>query len=94
MNINSKSLLVFNLLRSKNLPECTTEASTYGECGYIIWLGKSPVVGRECPSKSTLPQGNDEINAPEESYNVVELQVKQVPLEQPLIIVLDENTAG
>lgn len=57
-------------------------------------FGKRPVVGRKCPSKSALAQGDHEINTPEESENVVELQVEQVPLEQTLIVVFDENTAG
>lgn len=78
----------------KNLPEGANEARTYGERGDVLWFGKRPVVGRERPGKSALAQGNDKINTPEERHNVVELQVKQVPLEQALIVVFDENTPG
>uniref|UniRef100_H2RX44 Uncharacterized protein n=1 Tax=Takifugu rubripes TaxID=31033 RepID=H2RX44_TAKRU len=70
------------------------EAGTYGERGDVVWFGKRPVVGRERPGEGALAQGNDKISTPEEGHHVVDLQVKQVPLEQALIIVFDENTPG
>lgn len=77
-----------------NLPEWTYEASTQGERGDIIWFGEGPVVGGKGPSKRTMPQGDDKVDTPEKSHSVVDLQVEQIPLEETLFVVFDENAAG
>lgn len=41
-----------------------------------------------------MPQGDDEVDAPEKSHHVVDLQVEEVPLEETLVVVLDEDAAG
>lgn len=77
-----------------NLPECAYEAGTHGERGDIIWFGEGPVVGGKGPSKRTLPQCDDKVDTPEKSHSVVDLQVEQIPLEETLFVVFDENAAG
>lgn len=77
-----------------NLPEWAYEARREGKHGDVVWLGEGPVVGGEGPRQRALPQGDDEVHAPEESHNVVDLQVEEVPLEETLVVVFDEDAAG
>ena len=55
---------------------------------------EGPVVGSEGPCQRALPQGEDKVGTPEESHGIVDLQVEEVPLEETLVVVFDEDTAG
>lgn len=77
-----------------NLPEWACKASRQGKRGDVIWFGEGPVVGGKCPCQGALPQGDDEVDTPEKSHHVVDLQVEEVPLEDTLVIVFDEDAAG
>jgi len=79
---------------SFDLPERAQEARAQGKRGDVVRLGEGPVVGGEGPRQRALPQGDDEVDAPEERHGVVDLQVEEVPLEQTLVVVLDEDAAG
>lgn len=76
-----------------NLPEWAHEASAQREHGDVVWFGEGPVVGGKGPCECALPQGDDKVDTPEKGHSVVDLQVEQIPLEETLIIVFDENTA-
>uniref|UniRef100_A0A8C7X0L9 Uncharacterized protein n=1 Tax=Oryzias sinensis TaxID=183150 RepID=A0A8C7X0L9_9TELE len=60
----------------------------------VARLVEGPVVGGEGARQRALPQGNDKVDAPEKSDGVVDLQVEEVPLEEPLLIVGDEDAPG
>lgn len=76
------------------VPECANKAGTQGKHGDIFRFGEGPVVGGKGPRQRTLPQGNDEVDTPEKSYHVVDLQVEEVPLEKTLVVVSDKDAAG
>lgn len=56
-----------------NVPEWSYEAGTQGKGGNVIWFGEGPVVGGKGPRQRALPQGDDEVDTPEESHGVVDL---------------------
>lgn len=80
--------------QSVNSPECTHKSSRHREHGDVIWFGEGPVVGGEGPGQRALPEGNDEVDTPKKSHRIVDLQIEDVPLQQTLIVVLDEDAAG
>lgn len=75
-------------------PEGANEAGSHGEGGDVVRFGEGPVVGGKGPRQRALSQGNDKVDAPEESHGVVDLQVEEVPQEEALVIVLEEYAAG
>lgn len=79
---------------SRTIPECTYKAPKHREHGDIIWFGEGPVVGGKGPCERTVSQGDDEVDTPEKSHHVVDLQVEEVPLEETLVIVFDEDAAS
>ena len=77
-----------------NLPEGAYKAAAHWEHGDIVWFTEGPVVGGEGPGQRALPQGDDEVHTPEKSHGVVDLQIEEVPLQETLVVVLDEDAAG
>lgn len=77
-----------------NLPECAYEARRQWEHGNVSWFGEGPVVRGEGPRQRTLAQGDDEVDTPEKSHGVVDLQIEDVPLEETFVVVFDEDAAG
>lgn len=54
---------------------------------------EGPVVGGEGSCERALSQSDDEVGAPQEAHHVIQLQVKEVPLEQTLRVVLYKGAA-
>lgn len=77
-----------------DLPEWAYKASRHGEHGDIAWFVEGPVVGGKGPRQCTMPQGDDEVDTPEKSHRVVDLQVEEVPLKETLVVVFDKDAAG
>lgn len=75
-------------------PEGADEAAGHREGGDVVGFGEGPVVGGKGPRQRALSQGDDEVDAPEESHGIVELQVEEVPQEEALVVVLEEDAAG
>lgn len=75
-------------------PEGADEAAGHREGGDVVRFGEGPVIGGKGPRQRALSQGDDEVDAPEESHSVVDLQVEEVPQEEALVIVLEEDAAG
>lgn len=75
------------------VPERANEARRQRERRNVVWFGVGPVVGGEGARQRALPQGDDEVDAPEKSHDVVDLQVEEVPLEETLVVVLEEDAA-
>lgn len=75
-------------------PDGAHEAGAQREHGDVARFGEGPVVGGEGPRQRALPQSDDEVGAPQKSDGVVDLQVEEVPLEEALLVVIDEDAAG
>lgn len=41
-----------------------------------------------------MSQGDDEVDTPEKSHHVVDLQVEEVPLKETFVVVFDKDAAG
>uniref|UniRef100_A0AAY5F5U8 Uncharacterized protein n=1 Tax=Electrophorus electricus TaxID=8005 RepID=A0AAY5F5U8_ELEEL len=75
--------------RAHVIPEDLLQGREQG-CGLV----EGPVVRGEGPGQCALAQRDDEVHTPQEGEDVVDLQVKEVPLEQAILVILDEHAAG
>lgn len=94
MNISRPGTWVLLQMLLRHIPEGTHEAAGDRKHRDVARLVEGPVVGGEGARQRALPQGNDKVDAPEKSDGVVDLQVEEVPLEEPLLIVCDEDAPG
>lgn len=76
-----------------HLPECACKGTEHREHGDIVWFVEGPVVGGKGAGKRTLPQCNDKIDTPKKGHYIIDLQVDQVPLQETLAGVFEEDTA-
>ena len=75
-------------------PERPPEGGEHGEGGHVVRLDEGPVVGGEGAGQGHLPQGRDEVGAPEEEEDVVELQADQVLVVNCLSAVEGKKALG
>lgn len=84
----------FDPQRLVDQPEGADEAGRHREGGDVVRFGEGPVVGGKGPRQRALTQGDDKVDAPEESHGIVDLEVEEVPQEEALVVVLEEYAAG
>lgn len=77
-----------------DLPEWAYEATKDGERGDVGWLFVGPVVGGKSSSQRAMAQSNDEVDAPEKSQHVVDVQVLEVAPNGVLGAVAGEDAPG
>lgn len=75
------------------LPQRSHERLHQRECWDICRFAEGPVIRAESPGQRTVTQSDDKIHTPEESHHIIELQVKEIPLKEPLRVIVDEDTA-
>ncbi len=75
------------------LPQRSHEGLDQRECWDICRLAEGPVVRTEGSGECTVTQSDDEVHAPQERNHVIDLQVKEVLLEQTLLVIVNEDAA-
>lgn len=75
---NRKRCEMYQRTCSTHTPERPPEGRKHWEGGHVAGLVEGPVVRGESPGQRHLSQSDDEVSAPEEEEDVVELQGDQV----------------
>lgn len=74
-------------------PQRPHEGGDQRACWDVGGFVEAPIVGGEGSGQRALTQSDDEVDAPQEAHHIVQLQVKEVPLEQTLRVVLYKQAA-
>ncbi len=78
---------------SRVLPQRSHEGLDQGECWDVCRFAEGPVIRTEGSGEGAVTQSDDEVHAPQERNHVIDLQVKEVPLEQTLLVIVNEDAA-
>uniref|UniRef100_A0A673G5L1 Uncharacterized protein n=1 Tax=Sinocyclocheilus rhinocerous TaxID=307959 RepID=A0A673G5L1_9TELE len=75
------------------LPQRSHEGLDQRECWDICRFAEGPVIRAEGSGERAVTQSDDEVHAPQERNHIIDLQVKEVPLEQTLLVIVNEDAA-
>uniref|UniRef100_A0A9J8C2F5 Uncharacterized protein n=1 Tax=Cyprinus carpio carpio TaxID=630221 RepID=A0A9J8C2F5_CYPCA len=89
----NQSLICLACCASRVLPQRSHEGLDQRECWDICRFAEGPVIRAECSGECAVTQSDDEVHAPQERKHVIDLQVKEVPLEQTLRVIVNEDAA-
>uniref|UniRef100_A0A8C1MA74 Uncharacterized protein n=1 Tax=Cyprinus carpio TaxID=7962 RepID=A0A8C1MA74_CYPCA len=89
----NQSLICLACCASRVLPQRSHEGLDQRECWDICRFAEGPVIRAECSGECAVTQSDDEVDAPQERKHVIDLQVKEVPLEQTLCVIVNEDAA-